>query len=119
LSLRLLLDEDTQSKLLIRLLREAGHGLTTVSEVAMEGRPDSEVLEYARANTLILLTRNAGDFFILHEQYPDHSGILAIYQDKDPAKNMSYQSIVKAVGNVETAGLQTEGQFIALNHWKY
>ena len=119
LGLRLLIDEDTQSRLLIRLLRETGHELTTVSDVQMEGRPDRDVLAYACSKNLIILTRNARDFYMLHEQNPEHPGILAIYHDKEPAKNMDYKSIVKAVSNVQNNGLELSRQFIVLNAWNF
>ena len=47
----------------------------------------------------VLLTRNCDDFQQLHQANPEHSGILAVYQDSEASKNMSYQAIVKAIDN--------------------
>jgi predicted nuclease of predicted toxin-antitoxin system len=119
LSLRLLLDEDTQAKYLINLLRTAGHDVITVQEVNLIGRADSVVLDYAKQHGRIVLTRNCNDFLTLHQNQPTHSGILAIYQNPDLSKNMSYQSVVDAILNLETAGYSLENQFIVLNQWNY
>ncbi|MEX0270220.1 DUF5615 family PIN-like protein [Leptolyngbyaceae cyanobacterium UHCC 1019] len=97
MSLRLLLDEDSQAKYLLNLLRLAGHDVITVNEAGLEGQVDSEVLNYAIQDRRSLLTRNCNDFRELHEINPNHSGVLAVYQDADLAKNMSYQAIAPVI----------------------
>jgi Domain of unknown function (DUF5615) len=119
LSLFLLLDEDSQAKILVNLLKVAGNKVQTVNEVGITGFSDDQVLEYARQHSQVLLTRNCGDFLALHEIDPMHPGILAIYQDAELAKNMSYQAIVKAIDNLRSVGLDPTNQFIVLNQWNY
>jgi predicted nuclease of predicted toxin-antitoxin system len=119
LSLSLLLDEDSQAKYLVNLLRAADHDVVTVNDVGITGFSDEKVLDYARQYNCILVTRNCDDFQELHQANPLHPGILAVYRDAEPIKNMSYQSIVKAIGNLEVAGLVLENQFITLNQWNY
>lgn len=119
MSLRLLIDEDSQSNPLVKILREAGHDVVTVNELGANGQPDPVVLKYARENDRLLLTHNCGDFEALHVENPNHPGILAVYRDADPSKNMSRQAIVKALANLETAMMSLANQFIALNHWNY
>jgi hypothetical protein len=68
---------------------------------------------------LVLLARNCSDFQELHQLNSSHYGILAIYQDAAPSKNMSYLAIVKAIGNLEAAGLDLANQFMVLNQWSY
>lgn len=97
MSLRLLIDEDSQSKPLVKILREAGHDVVTVNEVEANGQPDPVVLNYARENDRILLTHNCGDFEAIHRENPIHPGILAVYRDADPSQNMNRQAIVKAL----------------------
>ncbi|MBD2456500.1 hypothetical protein H6G80_20780 [Nostoc sp. FACHB-87] len=46
-------------------------------------------------------------------------GILAVYQDFVVSKNMIYQTIVKAIANLEAASYCLENQFIILNQWNY
>lgn len=104
MSLSLLVDEDSQAKYLVNLLQLAGHNVLTVNEVGIAGCPDNEVLDYARTASRIILTRNCADFQQLHQVNGSHPGILAIYQDADPAKNMSYSAVVKAIENLEAAG---------------
>jgi predicted nuclease of predicted toxin-antitoxin system len=119
LSLRLLVDEDTQARWLVNLLRSAGHDVLTVPEANLAAELDPTVLEYARREKRLLLTRNSEDFLALHHAHPQHAGILAIYQDRDPAKNMSYAAIVGALANLEASGLDLTGQFVVLNAWNF
>lgn len=119
MSLRLLLDEDSQAKYLVNLLRSAGHDVITVNEAGLEGQVDSEVLNCAIQERRSLLTRNCNDFRELHEINPNHSGVLAVYQDADPAKNMSYQAIMQAIANFEIASAAIKNQFVTLNQWNY
>jgi predicted nuclease of predicted toxin-antitoxin system len=119
LSLRLLVDEDTQAKRFVKLLREAGHDVLTVGEAGLEAHPDTRVLEHARGERRIVLTRNCDDFRALHEAGSQHAGICAIYQDHDASKNMSRAAIVRALANLEASGLALAAQFVVLNAWSY
>jgi predicted nuclease of predicted toxin-antitoxin system len=114
-----LLDEDSQAKQLVTLLRGARHDVLTINEANMAGSSDSDVLAYAQQQNRTLLTRNCNDFYELHQSISQHPGILAIYQDADPRKNMSYQAIVKAVANLQATGIDLANQFIVLNRWSY
>lgn len=119
MSLSLLLDEDSQAKLLVKLLQTAGHDVLTVNEAAIAGFPDDQVLEYARQHDRILITRNCNDFQALHQVNPNHPGILAVYQHADTSKNMSYSAITNALNNLVVAHLELAGQFTILNQWNY
>jgi predicted nuclease of predicted toxin-antitoxin system len=119
LSLRLLVDEDTQAHLLVEMLRADGHNVLTVSEASLTAKPDRTVLNFARSQQRVLLTRNCNDFFILHEADPAHSGILAVYQDATPRKSMDYAAIIRAIANLESTGLPLLGQFIVLNQYNW
>jgi hypothetical protein len=67
----------------------------------------------------VVLTRNCGEFVRLSAATPSHFGILGVYHDADPSKDMSWNAIVPAVGNVEAAGVPLRGEFLVLNarHW--
>ncbi|MFB2835398.1 DUF5615 family PIN-like protein [Floridanema evergladense] len=119
MSLSLLLDEDSQAKYLVNLLRVAGHDVLTVNEADLMSREDSAVLDYARIQERVLLTRNCSDFQELHQANPVHPGILAVFQDPNPVKNMSYQAIIQAIANLEAANYAIENQFVILNQWNY
>ena len=119
MSLKLFIDEDTQDKLLVKLIRNAGHDVITVNEALLMGQADQLVLDYARANNRILLTYNCDDFEALHNALPLHPGILAEYLDTNPSKNMSFFAIVKALANLEAANVPLANQFIPLNQWNF
>ncbi|MGI2904382.1 DUF5615 family PIN-like protein [Tolypothrix sp. VBCCA 56010] len=101
------------------MLRSAGHDVITVNEADLMSKPDSVVLEYARLEERVLLTRNCDDFQTLHKANPNHPGILAVYQHSDPSKSMSYLSIVKSIANIEASDYSLANQFIPLNQWNY
>ena len=119
MSLPLLIDEDSLCKVLVKMHTVAGHDVITVNEVGLSGQPDSVVLNYARQNNRILLTRNCRDFEALHQENPHHPGVLAIYENRDYSKNLSRREIVKAIVNLETANILLANQFISLNQWNY
>jgi predicted nuclease of predicted toxin-antitoxin system len=115
----MLLDEDSQAKYLVNLLQATGHDVVTANAVDLMNRPDSVVLDFARRNERVLLTRNCNDFQELHQANPLHSGILAVYQGSDASKNMNYQEIVKAIVNLEATEYALKNQFVVLNQWNY
>jgi predicted nuclease of predicted toxin-antitoxin system len=119
LSLKLLIDEDSQAQPLVNLLRNAGHDVLTVNESGLMSQPDNIVLNYARGHNRILLTRNCKDFKALHEANSIHPGILAIYQEANPLKKMSRKDIARAIANLEAANIPIANQFLSLNHWNY
>lgn len=119
MSLRLLIDEDSQAKLLVDFLRKAGHDVVTINELELAGSDDTVVLDCARKQERVLLTQNCRDFEALHQLNSSHPGILAIYQDNYLSKNMLLKDIVKALSNLEAAGIPLANQFISLNHWNY
>lgn len=119
MSLRLLLDEDSQAKYLVNLLQASQYEVLTVNQADLAGQPDPIVLSYAKQQGYVLLTRNCNDFQELHLAAPSHAGILAVYQSADESKNMSYKDILQAIANLEKSELPLENQFIILNQWNY
>lgn len=119
MSLRLLVDEDTQSRRLVALLRQAGHDVLTANEAGLRGNADATVLEHARSEGRLVLTRNVGDFRELHEAGAPHAGIAGIFFDSDPSKDLSNAAIVGSLANLEAAGIQIAGAFHALNAWNW
>ena len=122
MSLRLLLDEDTQAGRLIRLLREAGHDVRTATEAELIHRPDAEVMAEAARESRLVMTRNCDDFNALHRATTDPPGTLAIYQH-GATSDLSDADIVQALANLEAVCAETGwvlvGRFIALNPWSY
>lgn len=69
------------------------------------------------------ITKNPADFKALHDLDQRHSGILGVYQDNDPSRDMSNADIVRAIGNLQEAVQRGEppiqGEFHTLNDWRY
>ena len=98
MSLRLLIDEDTQAKRLAKLLQQAGHDTLTINEtISLIGAADPVVLDCARQERRLLLTQNTKDFAALHRFNSIHPGILVVYQESNTLKSMSFKQIVKAI----------------------
>lgn len=119
MSLRLLIDEDSQDKILVKMLRKANHDVLTVNEAKISGKTDSFVLTYAKEENRILFTFNCDDFEALHLDDPIHPGILVVYHESQFSKNMSYQDIIRAINNLESSQIPLINQFISLNYWRY
>ena len=119
MSLRLLIDEDTQALVLVKMLIRANHNVITVNQVGLMSQEDAVVLNYARSDNRIVLTRNCRDFEDLHQENPYHPGILAIYENKDYSKDMSRVAIIRAIANLEASNIPLANQFISLNQWNY
>jgi len=116
--LRLLVDEDTQAKTLVQMLKDAGHDVLTAATAGLGSMDDAAVLAVALETGRVLLTRNCGDFAALHSENREHPGILAVYQDADRTKNLSHAHIVTAIGKLERAGVSLAADFVALNAWR-
>jgi hypothetical protein len=78
---------------------------------------------YAAAQRLAIVTKNPADFKTLHDSNQTHFGILAVYLDNDPLRDMSDADIVRAIRNLEEAivhgGPPIAGEFHTLNDWHY
>jgi len=85
----------------------------------LTGESDAVHLAHARAVQRVLLTYNPRDFYALHEQDPGHAGILAVYQDNNPTKDMSYAEIVQAIANLEKAVGDLLSGFWILNAFRW
>ena len=47
-----------------------------------------------------------------------HAGVILIYFDNDPTKDMKPADIVRALGKVDASGIVIADQLIVLNHWR-
>ena len=99
-------------------LRSVGHRVITPIEAGTSGKADEVHFLYAASQGLVLLTKNPDDFVQLHETTPEHAGILVIYQDNNPDRDMTYADIVRAIGNVEKAGIPLAKSLHVLNAWR-
>ena len=113
------LDDCAYDRELVGQLQNAGYKAVTPFDSDLVGESDSLHFAYAAQQGFILLTRNPHDFEVLHTLNPDHAGILAIYQDNDPSKDMTVTEIVRAIGNLLESKVPIKGQFHVLNAWRW
>jgi hypothetical protein len=124
--MRIYLDDDLDSNLLIVHLRREGHEVFSPRTLNRRGVEDEAHLSYAAAHALVLLTANAGDFLQLHEQWLEqwleqglrHEGILVVYRENNPARDMTLPQIARAVTRLEKSGLLAANTFQNLNVWR-
>jgi len=91
----------------------------TAEAAGLNSLEDAEVFARAIHEQRTLLTRNCSDFLALHRERREHFGILAVYQDADPSKNMSYAEIVRSIANLQSSGIGVVGELVALNAWRW
>jgi ABC-type Mn2+/Zn2+ transport system ATPase subunit len=121
--MRLYVDDDSADPHLIRLLRRDGHEVQTPTDVGLSGQRDQVHLAHAIRERRALLTRNAVDFAALHDlvvfaAHGHHEGILVVLFDHNPRNNMSIADIVRAIRNLEHAGVAIADSYHELNHWQ-
>ncbi len=66
-------------------LRRLGHDCATIAESGNSNiqMPDAEVLAYATAEARAVITLNRRHFIALHQQQPNHAGIVVCTVDPD------------------------------------
>lgn len=120
--MRIYLDDDLDSNLLISFPRRVRHEVVSPREVGTRGVVDAAHLSYAAAHALVLLTANAADFIELHEEWlmqgREHQGILIVYRENNPTRDMSSQQIAQAVTRLEQSGLPLKNLYHNLNFWR-
>jgi len=121
LSLALYLDDCAFSHELRRLLIEAGHDVEVPADAHPPLTSADDVVHFAHAKAAerAILTFNPRDFKELHDHDPDHFGILVMYQDNDPTRDMSYRQIVQAIANLESTGVTIARGFWSLNRYRW
>jgi hypothetical protein len=84
----------------VEALRQLGHEVVTVAETGKSEQawPDADVLAFAADDDRCLLTLNRKHFIHLHDQSPDHAGIIVCTFDPDFAGQA--QRIHDAIGSV-------------------
>lgn len=116
--MRILVDEDSQARAQLNILRGDGHDVVAIGELGKNGTPDPEVLDLAQSLERVLLTHNTEDFHHLHRERPGHRGIMAVHRDADPRKNTNHAQIAAAIRRLEISGATIAGDFHVLNYWR-
>ena len=120
--MRLYLDDDMDANVLIRFLQDTGHEVMSPRAVVMRGVEDEAHLRYATAQQCAVVTANVRDFLRLHQTWQEegrhHAGILALYRENNPQRDMTYAQIARAISRLERAGLPLQTMFHNLNMWR-
>lgn len=120
--MRLYLDDDTADRVLVALLRKAGHDVVIPVDLGMSGRRDPEHLLRCVQVGRVFLTYNYSDFVPIHALIlgcsGTHFGLIVIRRDNDPRKDMTNRAIVSAIGKVEQAYSDLGNELVYLNDWR-
>lgn len=120
--MRIYIDEDLASSLLIRLLKNAGHDVHVPSGSGMLGRSDAAQITFAIRDGRVCLTANYDDFEDLHllimEVNGNHPGELVVRQENNPTRDLTSKGIVAALRKLESAGAPINNEYIVLNQWR-
>ena len=69
-----------------------------------------------------MFTANYDDYEELHlllrEACGNHSGILVVRQDNNPARDLTPKGIVAAIRKLAAAAVPIANEYIILNHWR-
>ncbi|MCU4743693.1 DUF5615 family PIN-like protein [Halobacteria archaeon AArc-m2/3/4] len=112
-----LTDEHVPS-VFITALSSAGYDVVTVRSVLEAGADDSDVLEYAAGNGLVLITNDRSDFAEAVSAERSHRGII-IYTDRNflnDAPETAVQTIDRALSHYPPSELENE--IIWLEQWR-
>jgi Domain of unknown function (DUF5615) len=116
------LDDCSDENLLIARLRQAGYVVVSPRECGTVGMDDRDHLEYASRHGHALLTQNPQDFIDRHEEWQEqglqHAGILLVYRDNDPTRDMTAADILRSLGKLLTSRLAIRNSIQVLNHWR-
>jgi len=113
---RLYLDEDIASRELTSRLAAAGHNVLS----PLRGEPDSRCWRHAQEQGATVVTMNVVDFVRLAEATASHAGLLLVYRENDPTRDLGAASVVAAVERVgETYPAGMEGVIAVLNQFRW
>ena len=120
--MRLYLDDDSTSRLLVQLLRRAGHDVRLPGDIGMAGESDAVHLMHAVLENRVCLSHNYDDFEDLHNLAlalrGHHPGIVVVRKDNNPKRDLAPPGIVRAIGKLLAATVELMDHFYVLNHWR-
>ncbi len=120
--MKIYLDDDSASSLLVQFLIREGHDVVTPKDVGTSGRKDPSHFMYAISNGRALLTHNQDDFELLHKLVllvrGHHPGILVVRKDNDRKRDVRPKQIVRAIRNLMAAAGPIQDELNVLNSWR-
>ncbi len=120
--MKLYLDDDTASPLLVRLLQKEGHDVQIPADINLSGEDDAVHFRHAALGDRAIITGNHKDFLNLHhlvvQLQGHHAGVLVVRRDNDPTRDFRPPGIVRALRNLLAANIPLRDQYTILNHWR-
>ncbi len=120
--MRLYLDDNITDRRVVVQLQRMGHTVRLPTDMGQSGASDAKHLASAIQQRDVLLTQNAQDFLDLHDLIlaagGRHPGLLLLYAENDPTRDMTPRSIAVAITRLEAAGVPLENQVYIVNHWR-
>lgn len=120
--MNLYVDDNLAKAELVGMLAGAGHQVILPADAALGGKSDSQHFEYAIRSQLIVLTADRSDFAdldrLVRSAGGHHPGILIVRFDGDSRRDMKSKHLVRAIANVEAAGITMHDQVVVLNQWR-
>ena len=120
--MRLYLDDNITDRRVVTHLQRVGHAVVLPTEVGHTGASDAQHFTATIRHRAVLLTQNYKDFIELHDLILTaggrHPGLLLLYTENDPTRDMTARSIAVAVSRVEAAAVPLENHVYILNHWR-
>lgn len=120
--MRLYLDDNIIDRRVVAQLQRMGHTVRLPMDAGQSGAFDAKHLTSAIQQRDVLLTQNAQDFLDLHDLIlaagGRHSGLLLLYTEIDPTRDMTPRSIAVAITRLESADVPLENQVYIVNHWR-
>ncbi len=108
--MRFYADENFPMPVIIHLCA-IGHDVLTTLESAKAGQaiPDEDVLVFSSENQRILLTFNRKDFIRLHQQNPNHGGIVVCTVDAN------FEQLARRINEALTGIADMRGFLVRIN----
>ena len=120
--MRLYLDDNITDRRVVAQLHRMSHVVLLPAAVGYSGASDAKHLAYAIREGYVLLTQNYQDFLDLHDLIltagGHHSGLLLLYTEHDPTRDMTPRRIAVAITKLEAARVPLANQVYVLNHWR-
>jgi Domain of unknown function (DUF5615) len=120
--MRLYADDNLTDRRIVAQLQRAGHAVGFPAEVGYAGASDAQHFTQAIHRTAALLTCNYKDFIALHDLIRTagghHPGLLLIYLENGPTRDMTPRSIAEAISRLEAVAVPLVDHVYVLNHWR-
>jgi hypothetical protein len=116
-TIRLYLDEDSQSRALVQALSSRNIDVITANKAGMMGKADSEHLQWSSAHDRVIYTFNVRDFHRIHSEIlgsgGSHSGIILSQQHLSIGAQM--RGLLKLISTLSASEIRNHIEF--LSNW--